>query len=97
MNPDILEFAREWLQLAGEDLKWAKASFREGFYSQTCFVCQQVAEKSLKGYLYAFRRDAKTHDLIRLMELCLEFDSAFLSLKKDLRILEPYYRVIYIN
>lgn len=36
--------AQLWLNQAGDNLKWAKNSFKGGFYTQTCFVCQQIAE-----------------------------------------------------
>lgn len=91
MDPRIMEFAEDWLVIAGEDLDWAKASFKAGFYSRVCFVCQQVAEKSLKGYLYAQKVEEKTHGLIRLMNLCVKFDAEFGKLKTDLAILQPYY------
>lgn len=41
-----------WLNKAKDDLKWANASLKGGFNSQTCFVAQQVAEKSLKAFFY---------------------------------------------
>ena len=39
----------DWLSQAESDLAWARDSVRGNFYSQVCFVCQQVAEKSLKS------------------------------------------------
>ena len=41
--------AGDWLAQAGNDFEWATSSFREGHFAQTCFVCQQVAEKALKA------------------------------------------------
>lgn len=91
MDPRVMEFAEDWLVIAQEDLRWAKASFEAGFYSRVCFVCQQVAEKSLKGYLYGQKVEEKTHGLIRLMNLCVKFDEGFEQLKEDLALLQPYY------
>lgn len=91
MDPRVMEFAEDWLVIAEEDLRWARASFESGFYSRVCFVCQQVAEKSLKGYLYAQKSEEKSHGLIRLMKMCVKFDSDFERLKDSLVILEPYY------
>lgn len=41
--------AGDWLAQAEDDLKWAGSSFRDGHLAQTCFICQQVAEKALKA------------------------------------------------
>lgn len=91
MDSRVMEFAEDWLVIAQEDLRWAKASFGDGFYSRVCFVCQQVAEKALKGYLYAQKVEEKTHGLIQLMNLCVKFDGEFEQLKQDLATLQPYY------
>ena len=46
------KIVREWFQLADEDFKYAEDTFRETEnYRMICFVCQQVVEKYLKGYL----------------------------------------------
>ena len=52
-----------WLNKAKDDLKWANASLKGGFYSQTCFVAQQVAEKSLKALFYALQEDFNDSDI----------------------------------
>ncbi len=44
--------AESWLKQAHSDYNWAKLTFDGGFFAQTCFVCQQVAEKSLKAIAY---------------------------------------------
>ncbi len=44
--------AQDWLDQARNDLRWGKASLDSGFYSQTCFIAQQVAEKALKALAY---------------------------------------------
>ena len=46
------EEAKRWLKQAMEDLKWAKYLLKEGAYYLVCFLSQQIAEKSLKAYLY---------------------------------------------
>ncbi|TVP79758.1 MAG: HEPN domain-containing protein [Puniceicoccaceae bacterium] len=45
--------AQDWLDQAKDDLRWGVASAESGFYSQTCFIAQQVAEKSLKALAYS--------------------------------------------
>ncbi|ABJ76968.1 HEPN domain-containing protein [Leptospira borgpetersenii serovar Hardjo-bovis] len=51
---------KDWFAQAERDLEWAKVSLHSGFFAQTCFVCQQVGEKSLKAL--AFFRGA---DLVK--------------------------------
>lgn len=46
------ERAQDWLDQAKDDLRWGLASAKSGFYSQTCFIAQQVAEKALKALAY---------------------------------------------
>lgn len=91
MDSNSTEFANEWILIAEDDLRWAKASFEDGFFSRVCFVCQQATEKVLKGFLYGNNVYQKTHSLLRLMDLCAKINSSFLELKNDLTILDPYY------
>jgi len=44
--------AKDWLDQAKDDLRWGQASAASQFYSQSCFIAQQVAEKSLKALAY---------------------------------------------
>ena len=44
--------AQDWLDQAKDDLRWGSASAESGFYSQSCFIAQQVAEKALKALAY---------------------------------------------
>ena len=43
---------RDWLKQAVSDLSWGAHSLEGGHYAQTCFIAQQVAEKSLKALAY---------------------------------------------
>jgi HEPN domain-containing protein len=45
--------AEAWRRQADNDLKFAKAALRDGFYAQCCFICQQASEKALKAILIA--------------------------------------------
>jgi len=91
MDSKLTEFANEWISIAEDDLRWAQASFEDEFFSRVCFVCQQVAEKVLKGFLYGNNIQQKTHSLLRLMDLCAKVEPSFVELKNDLAILDPYY------
>ena len=35
--------AEDWLDQAKDDFRWGTASAESGFYSQCCFIAQQVA------------------------------------------------------
>ena len=86
------ELAEKWLSKAKEDLLWAEASFKDDFYASACFVTQQVAEKSLKAYLFSKRQELiKTHVLPRLLKNCLKFNKDFEELKTACEILSLYY------
>jgi HEPN domain-containing protein len=41
--------AQRWLAQARSDLAYAELGAREGYHAQACFMCQQAAEKALKG------------------------------------------------
>jgi HEPN domain-containing protein len=61
----------DWFECAEDDLKFAKIGLREGFYSQVCFLSQQVIEKTLKGCIKSQGRAfPKTHKLVDLYHLC---------------------------
>jgi HEPN domain-containing protein len=84
----------QWFIRADEDLKSAEylATMHyprpEGII---CFHCQQAAEKYLKGFL--FQRDVefpKTHDLIRLLELCENADNQFSTILPKCNTLNRY-------
>lgn len=86
------ELADIWFEKASEDVLWAKNSFQGGFWGNTCFVCQQVAEKSLKAYLFHQReRLIRTHNLEKLLERCLVYDKEFLEIKENCKVLNRYY------
>jgi HEPN domain-containing protein len=68
----------KWLQIACEDLLAAKKLVRPKLFSSVAYHCQQSAEKSLKAYLVLKKLPViKTHDLIKLLELCMTFDQDF--------------------
>lgn len=77
-----------WLYQAQEDLRWGEDSLKLGHFSQTCFVAQQVAEKSLKalGYYQGFDI-IKGHNLSQLSKK-LNFNGDVL---KAAQILDLYY------
>lgn len=91
---NIKERELEWFRIGDEELKFAKASFREfeAYYPQVCFLCQQAAEKYLKGYLiFAKGKFPKIHDLTHLLKLCAKEDKKFLNFISETDILSQYY------
>ena len=77
MNPLV----EEWIKKAEGDWNTANRELRarkNPNYDSACFHCQQCAEKYLKAYLqYKDQEFTKIHNLLKLLELCLEYDSSF--------------------
>ena len=60
----------DWFYLVHEDLAFAKAGLRDGFYAHVCFLSQQAVEKAMKGYLISIgKTHPKTHGLMTLLGL----------------------------
>ena len=87
------EFMREhehWLLIAQEDLVSAKLLSTTPFMT-ALFHIQQCAEKALKAYM-VFKKNSftKTHDLGRLIDICMEMDEDFETLRFLAAVLTPY-------
>lgn len=86
--------AREWLEKADEDFRFAEANLRDGsgFYAQLCFHFQQAAEKYLKAYIIGkglpFDR---VHDLVHLLKTCSAHSPEFSELKEECILLNTAY------
>ncbi len=57
MRPDPLREGARWLEQADEDVRTAEVLVAAGRHYMACFVCQQAAEKALKGLLYALGQE----------------------------------------
>jgi len=81
--------ALRWLLQAENDLGFARAGVREGYYAQACFVCQQVCEKALKSIHYGAlgRRFVHGHSLLELAS-ALEMPA---ELREAMGVLDQYY------
>ena len=56
-----------------------------------CYLCQQSAEKMLKGFLISNNIDApKTHDLPLLCDMCIKFNDNFQKLYEISELLTQY-------
>jgi HEPN domain-containing protein len=71
----------EWLLKAQRDLDTAKALLEKAYNDTAIYHTQQCAEKALKGYcVYRLQPLIKTHDLEKILKLCIALDSSFQSL-----------------
>ena len=79
-----------WLLIAKEDLDSAKHLFSKEFIT-TLFHVQQCAEKSLKAYLVFINNSViKTHDLVKLVDVCLKYNKQFEVLRQLAATITPY-------
>ena len=70
-----------WHMIALEDLDSAKHLLSRPFMT-ALFHIQQCAEKTLKSYLVLKKGSVKkTHDLVQLINLCMEIDQSFEELR----------------
>ena len=84
--------ALRWLRQAENDLAFAHVALREGFYSQACFLSQQVAEKGMKALLYY--RGARTaigHSLAALLVELEDIHPELSEHEESLTVLDQYY------
>ncbi len=59
-----------WFYLAHEDLKFAQAGLKDGFFAHVCVLSQQAVEKTMKGCLVASGKEyPRSHDLTQLRRL----------------------------
>lgn len=92
MNDRFTELAKIWLEKAKDDFYWARDSFADGYFGNVCFICQQIAEKALKSYLFSEKQTlVRTHHLPVLNAKCKEFDKDFSQLKDAVNTLTNYY------
>ena len=79
------ELLQQWLDKGNEELRVAEyisAMQHPTPYETICYLCQQSAEKYLKGYLIFCGVDEppKIHNLPRLCVLCSEHDETFIEI-----------------
>jgi len=84
---------KDWIAKAISDLKSSKKLMTgdDETLDTAAYHTQQTAEKALKAYLFFKQQTVpKTHDLPRLLEYCVKYDSTFKHLQKDAEILTVY-------
>lgn len=92
MRRNPLEEGKRWIDQAREDLKWARELVRLGGYHIVCFLAQQIAEKALKGYLYAQGEEVVLgHSVERLCAAASTYNRSFSEKQCTWAILDGYY------
>ena len=88
------EIAAEWVFKAEEDFYSADSLLHVveiPMASTASFHCQQCAEKYLKAFLQENQvRFELKHELLPLVELCVQVDADFAKLRDDLEKLDGY-------
>lgn len=82
-----------WISKAWSDLHLAEKGIKDDDLTldTAIYHTQQCAEKALKGFLsYHENPLSKTHDLVKLLEVCCGIDPEFSNLNLDAAILSPF-------
>lgn len=90
---ELQKLLDDWLAFAKENLLYAKDGMKAEFspYHTICFLCQGSAEKYLKGYLISRGWELeKIHDLRKLLEYAVKYDSSFSEIFSETGILNRY-------
>jgi len=87
-----VQLHERWLTKADEDLSFAKLGLREKYFSQVCFLSQQVVEKCLKAYLIANKSPyPRLHKVVELALLCRGLKKDLEPYKLDLKSFDEFY------
>jgi HEPN domain-containing protein len=84
---------KDWIAKSEGDLRAARKLIKEDDFTldSAAYSTQQSAEKALKAYIIFKQQPIpKTHDLEKLLENCLQYDSTFDQLRKYAEILSPF-------
>ena len=88
------ELLQQWLNRGDEELRSAVhlSTMHHPTPDETiCYLCQQSAEKYLKGYIFAQNIEPeKTHDLEELIKVCQKYNTNFSTLLSEAIILKRY-------
>jgi HEPN domain-containing protein len=90
---DTLEYAREWLEFAERDVN--SADYLMNMWPRPdeiiCYLSQQSAEKSLKGFLVVNDiTPPKIHNLLDLCGLCAAYNAEIKNLLLQLEYLNQF-------
>ncbi len=82
-----------WFIKAENDLETATRAlkYEPRITDTACFHAQQVAEKALKAFLVFMDYEVeKTHDIVKLINACVEKDASFEGFRETLKGLTRY-------
>jgi HEPN domain-containing protein len=88
------DLLRQWLDKGNNELR--SAEYLATMHHPTpdeviCYLCQQAAEKYLKGFLFLNDMEPpKTHDLNELLNMCVEKNGGFSVLSARMSVLKTY-------
>jgi HEPN domain-containing protein len=92
MKPTPREEAKRWFRQADSDFAFLQKIVEGGKYDLACFLSQQVAEKTLKAFLFSQGEEIiLTHSIFKLCELASKYDPTFQNLKAEIKNLDRYY------
>ncbi|MBN1846910.1 MAG: HEPN domain-containing protein [Sedimentisphaerales bacterium] len=85
------DLVQGWLRKAASNFAAMEAARQAQVYDAACFHAQQAVELYLKAYLL-FRETSfpLTHNLTKLVDICIELDSSFTSILSIVEPLTPY-------
>lgn len=92
MKRDAKSEGLRWLEQAEADRRGAQLLFDGGSHHLACFVGQQVAEKTLKAFIYAQGEEFVIgHSVEALCRWAAQFDPDFGKLRESVAPLDGYY------
>lgn len=91
LNRKIL--AKEWFDAAESDYQYAEVGLREEtVFPQIAFLCQQAAEKYLKGFLVLNGIEPlRIHELPKLLDECVKINPKLEELRDACELLAGFY------
>jgi HEPN domain-containing protein len=85
--------AKEWFDSAKSDFLYAEIGLKQDIvFPQVAFLSQQIAEKSLKGFLvFNHVNPPRIHELPKLLFECIKINSALANLQDACELLSGFY------
>lgn len=85
------DLVQGWLRKAASNFAALEAARQAQVYDAACFHAQQAVEIYLKAYLIFHETSFPlTHNLAKLVDICIEIDSSFTSILSIVEPLTPY-------
>ena len=88
----------EWMYKADQDFGFSSLGLADKdnkYFDPICVLLHQAAEKYLKAYIVSNElKFEKQHDLIKLLNTCVENDASLAVLQESCEFLNPFYQEI---